>query len=319
MLARIDTLSITNSLPRNPADVEDAESLGLALVVDLLRWEGLQLRAVPARVNGYTHTFRLTWGGEDVGHMALGGNANSIGQEGVQIYLNALGCVSYAHGFESLADRAEAARWRMTRVDIAVDVECPRWGVDRAVAEWQAGSFKQAAGGRQPRLGQVGNWIEPDGTGRTVYVGSRQSDRMLRVYEKGLQLGEGSADWVRWELERKRDKYDISWTALRDPEAYFAASYPLLARMVSVLSRRGLLMASREVAKRKAKAAYRHLCEHAARSYGKLLRTIDELGRDALEELRPWIRKGMPARLVVASLPPAVIRGETSAMVGAVV
>lgn len=41
-----------------------------------------------------------------------------------------------------------------------------------------------------------------DRTGDTVYIGSRQSERMMRVYDKGLQTLT-NLDWVRCELEFK--------------------------------------------------------------------------------------------------------------------
>jgi hypothetical protein len=42
--------------------------------------------------------------------------------------------------------------------------------------------------------------------GRTVYLGSRSSQRMVRVYDKGLETGEESQGcWERWEVEFKEE------------------------------------------------------------------------------------------------------------------
>lgn len=41
----------------------------------------------------------------------------------------------------------------------------------------------------------------PDGRGRTFYVGRRENGKLLRVYEKGKQLGAENSPWVRIELE----------------------------------------------------------------------------------------------------------------------
>jgi hypothetical protein len=43
-----------------------------------------------------------------------------------------------------------------------------------------------------------------DGRGSTVYIGSRTSERFVRIYDKAAQLGEKS-DWVRIEAEIKSD------------------------------------------------------------------------------------------------------------------
>jgi Putative phage replication protein RstA len=46
---------------------------------------------------------------------------------------------------------------------------------------------------------------------RTIYIGSRASERLMRVYDKGLQLG-APFDYTRIELEMKRD-YAQMWLA----------------------------------------------------------------------------------------------------------
>lgn len=71
---------------------------------------------------------------------------------------------------------------RITRWDGAVDDFEGTHSVDWAVEQYQAGLFTN--GGNKPSCNQNGNWIEPDGTGRTFYVGKRQNGKMLRVYEK---------------------------------------------------------------------------------------------------------------------------------------
>jgi len=52
------------------------------------------------------------------------------------------------------------------------------------------------------RLGQAGDWInEDDPKGRTLYLGSRKSEKFLRCYQKGRQLGDPESTWVRVELQ----------------------------------------------------------------------------------------------------------------------
>lgn len=57
-----------------------------------------------------------------------------------------------------------------------------------------------------------------ENTGHTIYFGSRQSEVMLRVYDKQLEQNRKAADpenmiddpWVRWELELKNDRANIA-------------------------------------------------------------------------------------------------------------
>jgi len=72
---------------------------------------------------------------------------------------------------------------RITRWDGAVDDFEGAYPVDKAVELYLSGAFN--AGGRKPSCDQKGNWVEPDGSGRTFYVGKRQNGKLLRVYEKG--------------------------------------------------------------------------------------------------------------------------------------
>lgn len=39
--------------------------------------------------------------------------------------------------------------------------------------------------------------------GNTIYVGSRQSEKFIRIYDKAAQLGEQNSHWFRYELETK--------------------------------------------------------------------------------------------------------------------
>jgi phage replication initiation protein len=69
---------------------------------------------------------------------------------------------------------------RITRWDGAVDDFTGFHSVDYAVACYWRGDFN-AGGGKAPSCNQNGNWIQPDGSGRTFYVGKRKNGKMLRV------------------------------------------------------------------------------------------------------------------------------------------
>jgi len=94
---------------------------------------------------------------------------------------------------------------RPTRIDHAQDRTLPLGEFDR-VHEYAQALCKQ----HRVRLSYGGDWSTPD-AGRTIYIGSRQSQVCVRIYEKGLEyahkLGLPITDelrqWVRFELEFK--------------------------------------------------------------------------------------------------------------------
>lgn len=113
---------------------------------------------------------------------------------------------------------------KITRWDGAVDDYRGIHSVDTAVQYYLDGKFN--AGGKTPGCDQKGNWLLPDGKGRTFYVGRRENGKMLRVYEKGMQLGAKWHPWVRWELELHSVDRVIPWDVLIEPGKYVAGAYP---------------------------------------------------------------------------------------------
>lgn len=65
--------------------------------------------------------------------------------------------------------------------------------------------------------------------GKTLYIGSRESGKLLRIYEKGKQLGDMKSKWVRWEVELHSSQRVIPLDAMVKPSEYLAATYPALA------------------------------------------------------------------------------------------
>ena len=53
--------------------------------------------------------------------------------------------------------------------------------------------------------------------------------KMLRIYEKGKQLGDSESPWVRVEAELRNKSRVIPWDALTRPGSYLAGAYPCLA------------------------------------------------------------------------------------------
>jgi len=94
---------------------------------------------------------------------------------------------------------------KASRIDLAFDLM--DYGIDplRVYADWEKGKVKCNARTVQPFTKATRN---SDGTiskASTVYFGSRESEIMVRMYEKGKQM-QTDLDWVRVELEVKGDK-----------------------------------------------------------------------------------------------------------------
>lgn len=90
----------------------------------------------------------------------------------------------------------------------------------------QDGLFKSAAGGRNPRF-ERRNYDNPH-EGRTFYVGTRDSGKLCRVYEKGRQLGDRNSKWVRIEVELHSTNREIPLEILLGCGDYLAGAYPAL-------------------------------------------------------------------------------------------
>lgn len=189
----------------------------------------------------------------------------------------------------------ECLKGRITRWDGAVDVFGGFPSVDDAVASYKAGQFN--AGGNKPSCSQQGNWIEPDGSGRTFYVGRRGNGKLLRVYEKGKQMGDPQSPWVRWELELHNRDRVIPWDVILEPGKFVAGSYPCMAWVDKVQERIRTL-------KRGTRISYEHLSRYASLAYGPLINimlAVEGSPEKVVERLK---RPGVPSRLDCGGLPP---------------
>lgn len=165
--------------------------------------------------------------GDKCGMVCHGGQKSTV-----LVMLSGEGCAAAREGWERrlydfLTTRC-GCRAKLTRVDFAHDVyDGLAYSVDRADADFDAGLFN--CGGRNPNHEQRGNWKRPNGKGRTLYIGNRDSGKFCRVYEKGRQLGDKASEWVRVEVEMKSVNRIIPFDALLRPGEYLAAAYPAFA------------------------------------------------------------------------------------------
>ena len=154
--------------------------------------------------NFYTYSYQLGDKERNYGIVCMGGNKETICVE-----LTATGLSAAIDGWEHrlyrFANRPEMDSFRFTRVDVARDFFDGEYTIEKVLAAYHAGEFTLSI--TKPRLRKEGlDWDNDTQKGRTLYIGSRQSSRLVRAYEKGKQLGDENSPWLRVELEmRSRD------------------------------------------------------------------------------------------------------------------
>lgn len=97
-----------------------------------------------------------------------------------------------------MRDVVALERVRITRLDFAIDVfgSFDLDALQQCVEQGRAKTHIRTTS-------RVRSKTDNDLAGDTLYLGSRQSGRMVRVYDKGLETGGNSGMWARIELEAK--------------------------------------------------------------------------------------------------------------------
>lgn len=178
---------------------------------------------------------------------------------------------------------------RITRWDGAVDDIEGVHSIDYAVHQYQQGLFN--AGGNKPSCSQNGNWLDPDGSGRTFNIGKRKNGKMIRIYEKGMQLGAKWHPWTRWEVELHNVDRLIPWEVLIESGNYFVGCYPKALVWVQKEMTRIRTM------KCQSQISYDVLTEYASVAYGSLFNVMLEIEGSAEAVIKRLLREGRPKRL----------------------
>lgn len=232
-------------------------------------------------LHGYQRSFKL---GDSSAIFAIGGQAGTA-----YLSLPGAACALISDWHQVVAYLRDTLHANVTRWDGAVDDYLGTHSVNDAVALFQAGQF--TSGGNTPSCNQNGNWIQPDGSGRTFYVGKRKNGKMLRVYEKGMQLGGLWHPWVRWEVELHNKDRIIPWEVLLEPGRYFVGCYP------SALNWAQVEMSKIRTLQKQSTISYEHLTAYAAVAYGPLLNVMLKVEGSADAVLKKLHRHGTPRRL----------------------
>lgn len=170
--------------------------------------------------NFYTRSYTLE---HDAGYVCIGGQNDTI-----MLCINGTGCTYGKVGWEEdlnawlvlFANKAKITRIDLAHDDLYGDYTNLNWFDNQHTI----GGFNQ--GGPSPTCEHRGNWKQPNGKGRTMYIGSRQSSKFCRIYEKGRQLGDPTSEWLRIEVEYKSRDIYIPLDVLLKPSEFFICSYP---------------------------------------------------------------------------------------------
>lgn len=317
--ARVQPRQAADAAPDSPRPVIRGES-SLAISIDwvafTVRGQGVrQLKeAVEAWLRvpvGIQHTSKGWNGYERSAHLhAITGielgrvQAHGIGlvawggeSQRDKTYVSLTGAgACYVRDWQTVAQALKDWSARLTRLDIAGDDLEGRWSVDRAKRLYQRSGF--STGGRRPSHSLHGDWLTQSERGRTLEVGRREHGKMLRVYEKGRQLGSPESPWVRWELQLGKRDREIPVDALADPLPYFSGAYGCMKELTGTLGER------LKIVRHVKTLCLKHLAKHCRRSYGKLIDAMltDKLG-DYAGVVNALRRPGRPSRLIVNDIP----------------
>jgi DNA relaxase NicK len=229
----------------------------------------------------YEHSWEL---GDNYGIFATGGK--SVAGTSL-ISLSGHGC-SIVRNWLAVYDFLEYRKARITRVDLAHDDYIGRISL-ASVRDWfEAGDFHSGKG--HPPTGQFVDDFG-SGKGKTLYVGQGKNGKLLRIYEKGKQLGDPDSPWVRWELELHNKDRVIPLDTLIRPARYLAAAYPTTAWICKEQSRI-------ETATRSTLIGLDVLTEYCRKSYGKFIWTLWKLqGLTPQEIVEKLAVEGVPTRI----------------------
>lgn len=250
-----------------------------------------------------SHDIQHMDGQVNLGLIAHGGH-NQRGTASIQ--LNAQGC-ALINDWQLLHQWCIQHAKKITRIDLAHDdFEGKTLNIAQALDWYSQGKYSHN-GARQGQTAVKAQLIDDlgSGDGKTFYLGRRGSGKLLRIYEKGRQLGDKLSQWTRAEVELKDKDRIIPWDILVNPSHYLAAAYPCFAYLSQAQVK---IKTISNATKTSIEAATHHLRQMGGKLVNVLL--IQHHG-DAVAVVTLLKREGVPKRLEnYAALLPSVLQGD---------
>ena len=104
-------------------------------------------------------------------------------------------CSGDIHRALEITRDASNAGGHITRLDLAKDAYDEHVAVESVAKRMANGDFTGTS--------KTYSHVKSSDGGETLYIGSRQSERFIRMYLKGVEMGYADKDWVRLEIELK--------------------------------------------------------------------------------------------------------------------
>ncbi|TAM09372.1 MAG: hypothetical protein EPN72_00745 [Nevskiaceae bacterium] len=273
--AIVDWLAFSLKLPPGQSLTWLREALDLAFCIPPDVW-----KSTSRGWNGYRQRVDLG----DFGLLAHGGEA----QRGtVHVELNAHACARIVD-WNAVRIWFETYDASITRVDLAHDdFDGVALNIETAKRWYHEGRFTTA--GRPPKVQLIDDF--DCGDGKTLYIGKRANGKLLRVYEKGRQLGDPSSTWVRAEVELRNKGRIIPAAVVTCPGQYLAGAYPALAFLTAEQQRLRTLQRGLSI-------SFDRMVENLRMAGGKAVNVMCMVhGGDAFAVVDRIVREGTPARL----------------------
>lgn len=274
-VAFLDWLAVTVKPPLSQGLAWIRQSLAITFCIPEDAW-----KSSGRGWNGYQHRIDLG----PYGLLAFGGEA----QRGTfHFELNAHACKLIAD-WNAVRVWGETYEASITRLDLAHDdFAGAQINIDKALESFREGQF--STNGRPP----AAQFIDDLGSnkGKTLYIGQRTSGKLLRIYEKGKQLGDPGSTWLRAEVELHNKGRYIPWNAVTSPGKYLAGAYPALAFLSTEQDRL-------RTTQRAGQISYETMVRNLRTQGGKSLNVMCKvLEGDTAAVLSQVMREGMPKRL----------------------
>lgn len=301
--AHIDTLTFTltqdvfieNEIPIDDNHPDNISLLAEKISKTLNTLFGFGLYVQKNGINGYKYSFVMGTDKAKYGVAAFGGLNQ---RDSIMIHLYGDGLTAALDGWESrlynwLSVYAPFAK--ITRCDLAHDFFEGEYTPDQAYSDWKSGGFDKKH--MRPRARLHGyDWLDDQRTGKTFYVGTPNSSRMVRVYDKGCEQGDTSSPWVRFELQLRNRDYIIPHDILINAGGYLTAAYPVCETLFDKYKD---TPAKPERIKKTEIINLEHVVKYAAQSSSPCINALEWLGFDDAEivKLLKGGRKKQPKRL----------------------
>ncbi|ULJ60112.1 replication initiation factor domain-containing protein [Wielerella bovis] len=216
----------------------------------------------------YNAFYRLGTKEAEYGTLHIGGQ-----RETILIELTGTGCQAAKPGWEKRLYEflIQAVRPRITRIDCAHDFFNGEYSPEQAMLDHNKGLFNRA--NKRPKSECKGTaWREEDYTGKTFYIGRRGSSKLVRVYEKGRQLGDKDSQWTRFEIEFRNKDCVIPLEILTAPGEFLTGAYPVGETLFTTTAQ------SIEAATEKVNITFDSKLAHAKNQVGRMVRFLNDIG-----------------------------------------